>query len=236
MNELIKVSEVNGKQAVSARELYKVLEATERFSNWIERQFQYGFIENVDYFGCTEFNTLANQWLTDYILTMECAKEISMLQKSDIGKQIRVYLIKLENEIKDLKIGTFPVFNIPKTFSEALQLAANQAKQIELQQSQIKELEPKAEIFEHISNAENLLTLNDAAKSLGIGRNTLMQNLRNQSVLRANNTPYQKYIDSGYFEVKVKPIKIGDSDTNYIQTFVTGKGLTWLATASKSIK
>lgn len=38
MNELIKITESNGKQAVSARELYKFLEATERFNNWFERQ------------------------------------------------------------------------------------------------------------------------------------------------------------------------------------------------------
>ena len=41
--ELIKVTENNGKSAVSARELHKFLEVTERFSNWMERQLQYGF-------------------------------------------------------------------------------------------------------------------------------------------------------------------------------------------------
>lgn len=66
MSDLIKIVENNGSKAVSARELHKFLDASERFGNWIERQFQYGFVENVDYVGCKEFNPLANQELTDY--------------------------------------------------------------------------------------------------------------------------------------------------------------------------
>ena len=49
MNELIKVTEENGEQLVSARELYNFLEVTERFSNWFERQMQFGFEENTFY-------------------------------------------------------------------------------------------------------------------------------------------------------------------------------------------
>ena len=67
MNELIKLSQsaINGElqQTVNARELHKFLEVTERFSSWMERQFQYGFEENVDYLGCKIFNTQANQEL-----------------------------------------------------------------------------------------------------------------------------------------------------------------------------
>lgn len=100
MNELIKITESNGKQAVSARELYKFLEATERFNNWFERQLQYGFVENIDYVGCKQFNTLANQELNDYALTINCAKEISMLQRNEKGKQARQYFIEAENKYR----------------------------------------------------------------------------------------------------------------------------------------
>lgn len=123
---------------------------------------------------------------------------------------------------------------LPKTFAEALQLAADQAKQIELQDSQIKELAPKAEIFQQIVNADNLLALNEVAKTIGIGRNTMMKILREKGILRGNNTPYQQAIDSGFFVVKIKPIKIGNSDSNYVQTYCTGKGLTWLTKMMKN--
>ena len=45
MNELIKITEYKGNQAVSARDLHKFLEITERFSSWFERMLQYGFVE-----------------------------------------------------------------------------------------------------------------------------------------------------------------------------------------------
>ena len=93
--ELIKVQEKNGQKVVSARELYNFLEITERFSNWFERQIQYGFVENLDFVGCEVFNTLANQTLKDYALTMDTAKEISMIQRSEKGKQARQYFIIL---------------------------------------------------------------------------------------------------------------------------------------------
>jgi anti-repressor protein len=123
---------------------------------------------------------------------------------------------------------TIKSFALPKTFSEALQLAADQAKQIELQNTQIKELEPKAEVYEQISNSDNLLSMNDTAKSIGLGRTTLFKKLKEINVLMSNGNPYQKYIDQGYFQVKIKPIKMGGFNTDYPQTYVTGKGLTWL--------
>lgn len=83
MSDLIKIVENNGNKAVSARELHKILEASERFGNWIERQFQYGFIENLDYVGCKEFNNRANQELQDYMITIEAAKSIVLRQKTN---------------------------------------------------------------------------------------------------------------------------------------------------------
>lgn len=55
MNEIIKITEVDGKQAVSARSLYEFLEVTERFSTWFERQLQFGFIENQDFTSVKSF-------------------------------------------------------------------------------------------------------------------------------------------------------------------------------------
>jgi phage anti-repressor protein len=78
----------------------------------MDRQLQYGFIENVDYLGCKVFNTLAKQELDDYALSIDCAKEISMLQKSEKGKQARQYFIECEKQL--LKPQT------PQTYLEAL--------------------------------------------------------------------------------------------------------------------
>jgi len=89
-------------------------------------------------------------------------------------------------------------------------------------------LEPKAEAYDAFMDGSNLQTMNDVAKCLGIGRNKLFKFLREHKIMRANNTPYQEYIDRGYFEVKEKPIQMGDSVINYAQTFVTAKGVDYL--------
>ena len=102
MEELIKITTNDeGKQLVSARELYDFLKPTERFSKWFERYCKYGFEENSDYIGCKVFNALAKQELQDYAMTIEMAKEFSMLQRSDKGKQARLYFIECEKKAKN---------------------------------------------------------------------------------------------------------------------------------------
>lgn len=111
MNELIKVTtNEEGQQLVSARDLHEVLIVEEgkkeRFSQWFNRHLQYGFEENVDYVGCKKIYA-ANQHgaigeLDDYAMTIEMAKELSMLQKSDKGREVRKYFIECEKKLKEL--------------------------------------------------------------------------------------------------------------------------------------
>ena len=104
MKELIKVTtKEDGRELVSARELYGFLGATERFSAWFERYSKYGFEENVDYVGCKVFNTLAKQELQDYAMTIDMAKEFSMLQKTEKGKEARRYFIKRDEILKEVQ-------------------------------------------------------------------------------------------------------------------------------------
>lgn len=107
MNELIKVTtNENGDQLTSGRELYVFLEVTERYSSWFERMLKYGFTENVDFVGCKVFNALAKQELQDHALTLDMAKEISMIQRSEKGKQARQYFIRVEKEHKQSQLDT----------------------------------------------------------------------------------------------------------------------------------
>jgi anti-repressor protein len=110
---------------------------------------------------------------------------------------------------------------------ELAQMVIDSENAREIAESKVKELTPKAEVYDKISNADNLLTMNDTVKSIGTGRNIMMAKLRKKGILRGNNTPYQKYIDIGYFDVKVNVID-GLNETRP-QTFVTSKGLLWLS-------
>lgn len=106
---LIPLQDNNGKKAVSARALYDFLGCTERFQSWFDRQLQYGFTESIDYQGCKVFNTLANQELTDYAMTISMAKEVSMIQRTERGKQARQYFIACEEKLQEIMSPSYMI-------------------------------------------------------------------------------------------------------------------------------
>lgn len=119
------------------------------------------------------------------------------------------------------KTGSYSL-QVPQTFSEALMLAAELQKKIE-------EDQPKIEAHDRFISGSNHQKMADVAKVLGFGRNTLFKMLREAKILMANNTPYQRYIDQGYFVVKETPVTMGGETINKPQTYVTAKGVEWLA-------
>ena len=189
VNELILVN-VDTK-TVSARELHKKVGSTERFSSWFERQLQFGFVENEDYTGCKKFNTLANQELQDYELSVDMAKHICMVQKNEKAREVRQYLIDLEK-----------VWNSPEqVMARALKMAD---KTIEGLNAKLLEMKPKADFFDAVADSKTAISMNEVAKVLnikGYGRNNLFEFLRENKVLDRWNVPYQKYVDNGWFRV-----------------------------------
>lgn len=107
MNELIKIqTNEQGQQLVSGRELHKVLEIGTQFTKWIQRMIDYGFTKDVDYTLVIQkrlTNNPKNPYTeeTDYILTLEMAKHIAMLQRSEIGMTVRKYFIECEKKLKE---------------------------------------------------------------------------------------------------------------------------------------
>ena len=94
-------------------------------------------------------------------------------------------------------------------------------------QREIDELTPKAEDWSAFMDSKGNMTISKVAKALdieGIGRNKLFDILRNKKVLRANNEPYQRYINDGYFKV----VAGTNNGFKYTQTLVTGKGMSWI--------
>lgn len=96
------------------------------------------------------------------------------------------------------------------------------------QNEQIAAMKPKAEAHDRFISGENLQTMAQVAKALGTGRNRLFEFLRQKKILMNNNTPYQQYIDRGYFEVKETPKTLGNKQINFTQTYVTAKGVDFI--------
>ena len=131
---------------------------------------------------------------------------------------------------------------IPKTYAEALRLAANQADLIEKQKSELLEAKPKVEFFDAVADSKDAIDIGTAAKVLkinGIGRNNLFDILRGNGILMANNQPFQRYVDIGYFRVIEQKYTKPDGSTNInIKTLVYQKGLDFIRkilTPSKGI-
>lgn len=90
---------------------------------------------------------------------------------------------------------------LPKSFPEALRALAD-AEEAKLALAlENSELRPKAEFFDAVTASEDTLGMNETAKLLSMGRNKMMAQLRKLHVFRFNNTPYQEYLDAGYFKV-----------------------------------
>lgn len=95
----------DGTVAVSGRELHKGLKIKTPYPKWINRMIAYGFEENIDYITNRQKSPIANggyKLTDDHIMTLDMAKEISMIQRSEIGRKIRGYFIKVERQHNEL--------------------------------------------------------------------------------------------------------------------------------------
>ena len=199
-------------QAVSARELHDFLEMTERFSSWFDRMLAYGFSESSDFEKCKTFNA-SNRELEDYFISIDMAKEISMIQRSDKGKQARQYFLECERKLK----GQVITPAIPQSFAEALQLAADQAKQLEI-------AAPKVNAYDKLIESTHLKSVGDVAKSIGLkSAQALNKKLDAVSAYdgRCSNRVWSGwFIEQGLGEMRT-------TDDGYSRNLITAKGQAW---------
>ena len=102
----------------------------------------------------------------------------------------------------------------------------------------IRHDQPLVEFANQVYDTTNLIDMNAMAKlareeNIQIGRNRLFQWLREKGILMSDNLPYQKYIESGYFKVKESVFETSSMMKTYQQTFVTGKGQTYIISRLK---
>lgn len=229
MDNLITITEQNGNKAVSARELHRFLEAKTAFKDWMPRMLEYGFEENKDFSSFLSESTGGRPSI-DYVLTLDTAKEISMLQRTDKGKQARQYFIAVEKQAI-LK---------PRTHLEVIQ--SEMALLLENENLKIEndKMKPRAEFVEKVFNTDALIDIGEVAKILNLpyGRNTLFNVLREKGIFFKNkNEPFQQYVSKGYFEVKEKFHEVSENKGFLtVKTFATQKGLGFIAKILDVIK
>lgn len=126
-----------------------------------------------------------------------------------------------------------PRFKIPQTYAEALLEAGRLALENEKLITQAKENEPKVKAFNELMQSKDALDFLTFSKIIGIGRTKLFAKLRELNVLRADNTPYQKYVDSGYFRVIESSYTQNDATRIYTKTMILPKGQKYITNKVK---
>lgn len=106
---------------------------------------------------------------------------------------------------------------LPQSFAEALQLAANQAKMLE-------EAAPKVEFHDKLVNDAATFSFRDAAKKIQQRPNKFTEWLRLEGYICKNNMPKQQYINQGLFKTHTGTSK---EEFQFSQTRVTSKGLSY---------
>lgn len=242
MENLIEVRTENGQQLVSARELYVYLEVKTDFTDWCKRMFDRGQFEKNRDFNLLKFeevrkegNRTIKREIVDYALTVSAAKEISMLQPTDKGKEARKYFMDCETKYKEsLSNSNFDVSKLNlrefvKVLSEAVDRAekAEQGKQILLIQNiELEKKEkyhaPMIEFFHTFLEQGKNLSVAHAASLIKKSDKWLFTQMRNRGFVKQDKTPTVKMLEKGYLVTKETILR--HSKEIYIQTFITPKG------------
>lgn len=224
MNELIKINYDNPeKPVVSGRELHEALGIKTAYKDWFPRMCEYGFEEEKDYSVTLIFEHNSNggkQNHKDHMITIPMAKELCMIQRTDIGRKFRQYFISVEE-----------AWNSPEmVMQRALSIANERVKALQLSVSQLtvdnQIMQPKAEYFDELVDRRLLTNFRDTAKELHIGQKEFIQFLLDHKYVYRDRKSklklYMPYVEDGLFELKeFTNTKTGFTDT---QTFITPKG------------
>jgi len=223
MTELIKVqTSQKGNPIVDARDLHKFLQVPTDFTDWCKRMFNYGFKKDVDFTLLSRKSTGGRPSVT-YVLTLDCAKSISMLQRTEIGRQARDYFIECEKQLRSIK----KEISNPPNYPAALRAWADEIEKRAMLEQKVKTLEPLALMAETVLANDKEINMREVAGVInikGLGRNKLFKLLRDKKVLSDGNLPYRIYIDRGYFRV----IETIVGEKLIISTHVTQKGLQYV--------
>lgn len=196
-------------QTVSARDLYEKLGISRRFSVWFETNSQ-GFVEGED-FNAAYLKVQGNQYggekeIQDYNLTVDMAKHICLMSRTEKGKQCRQYLIDLEK-----------AWNTPEqVMARALKIANRTIDSLKADNTKLLEdnerMKPKEIFADAVSASHTSILIGDLAKlicqnGVQIGQRRLFSWLRDNGYLIKRkgsdwNMPTQKSIEMGLFEIK----------------------------------
>ena len=158
----------------------------------------------------------------DHLLTIDMAKELAMIQRTERGKQARQYFIQVEKD-----------YNSPeKIMARALRIAEKELSTLKLD---VERMKPKEIFADSVASSHTSILIGELAKILKAnghetGQKRLFETLRQDGFLIKRkgsdfNMPTQKSMELGLMEIKETTINNADGSIRLNKTTkVTGKG------------
>ncbi len=222
MNEItIAINYDNDTPTISGRELYEALGIKTQYTKWFARMCEYGFAENIDYVAVSQKRLTAQgneTTFTDHAITIDMAKEICMIQRSEIGKRCREYFLEVEKK-----------WNSPEAVVARALLVANHQLELAKQQNKvltetnltqekmIEEMKPKVTYHDLVLSAGNAIPITTIAKDYGKSGRWLNSYQHECGVQYKQGEVwllYQKYADKGYVKSKTYTVNVGEGKTD----------------------
>ena len=225
MNEIIKINYETEQPTVSARDLHDGLEIKTAFKDWFPRMAESGFEAGKDF--CSKMSESTGA--IDYQITVDMAKQICMIQRSEKGRQYRQYFLDLEK-----------AWNTPEqVMARALKVAGQTIDKLKGENAglleDVQRMRPKEIFADAVATSHSSILIGDLAKlikqnGVDIGQKRLFAWMRgNGYLIKRNgsdwNMPTQKSMEMGLFEVKESTVNNPDGSVRINKTTkVTGKG------------
>jgi len=198
----VRTVEIEGKPYVVARDIALVLEYANP-NDAIIRHCK----------GVVKFDTLTNggRQIVNVIPEGDIYRLIIKAADQSVNHAIKSKAERFERWLFDEVLPTIrktgqygnAAYSLPTNYSEALrQLTATVEANEQLQEKVAKDA-PKVEAYDEFINSAGLQTFEEVGKTLDIGRNRLIAFLREKKLIGKRRLPYQKYVERGYFELKV---------------------------------
>lgn len=231
--ELLRINYESEQPTVSARELHEGLEIKTAFKDWFPRMTAYGFEKNQDFILVAQKRATNNPknpitTYNDYQISIDMAKQICMIQRTEKGKQYRQYFIDLEK-----------AWNTPEqVMARALKIANNEIDKLKAENKVLiadtERMKPKEIFADAVESSRTSILIGDMAKLIcqnghEIGQNRLFEWMRQNDYLiksgGSKNMPTQKAMEQKLFEVKERTVVNPDGSVRITRTtLVTGKG------------
>lgn len=238
MDELIRINYDSERPTVNGRDLHDALQIKTAYKDWFPRMCEYGFFEGTDF--CSFLSeSSGGRHAVNHQLTIDMAKQLCMIQRTEIGRKFRQYFIQVEE-----------AWNSPEAvMARALQFANQQLAllkhqnmeltgTIAVQNQQILEMKPKVSYYDVVLNCKDLISTSAIAKDYGKSAIWMNRYLHEKGVQFKQGDIwllYQKYAQKGYTSTKTHSYPGTDGETHTkVHTYWTQKGRLFIYELMKS--